>query len=171
MSQEKLLDEYVQRLQNLKPFNIYDIKDDGSVEPWWPVTSEVVKDLLLYEQGLGHQVQIISGEINKWHRMVAQCQRVWQIEERKYRIWRDRLYLANIDPVEKPKDWKKPTGAMLEAMYRTHDDYSLYYAAIERAEEAFNACQGIVDALRAKRDMMKSYVIRNRDDAAPQLSV
>jgi len=169
---EQLLAEYIQRLQNIQPFNIYKIDDDtGAVAPWFEVTAEVVHDLVLREQGLGYQVQIIAGEIQKWNRLMAQCQRVWQIEERKYRIWRDGLYLAAIDPDDKPAGWKKPPESALAAQARVHPEYGRYYQAIERAEEAYNACKAVVEGFRAKKDMMKSYVVRYYDDAAPQLRV
>ena len=168
---EPVLDEYVQRLQNLSPFNIYKINADGSVEPWWEVTSAITADLVIYEQTLGHQVQIISGEINKWHRLKAQCYRVWQIEERGYRVWRDRFYLNAIDPEGKEDGWKKPTEKAIEAMYRTSDEYATWNARIERAQEAHDSCDAIVEALRAKRDMLKTYVLSSRDGAAHQLSV
>lgn len=165
---EKLLDEYVQRLQNIQPFNIYRVDETtGKVEPWFEVTAEITNDLVLREQSLGHQVQIVSGEVNKWHRLASQAKRVWQIEERRYRVWRDRLYLKAIEEAE----GKKPSDKIIEAGYRTHKDYGKYYGAVERAEEAYNSCLAVVEGFRAKRDMMKSYVFRHRDDAAPQLSV
>lgn len=165
---EQLLDEYVQRLQQMPPFTLSQL-DGDKVVPWWTV-ADVVKDLVIHEQTLGYQVQIVSGEINKWHRLAAGQRRIWQVQERHYRVWRDKFYLEAINPEGKPDDWKKPSEKQVESMYRAHKDYAKYNRAIEEAEEAYNCCLGVVEALRAKRDMLRSYVLKNRDDGSAILT-
>ena len=169
---ERNLDGYVQSVQGLPAVRVMRVDDTtGQVGPWFEITSDVARDLVIYEQTLGHQVQIIAGEINKWHRIAAQAKRVWQVREREYRIWRDAYVLALTDPEGKPKEWKKPTVAQVEAEYRTEAGYVTYQEAIEAAEEAFTAIQGVVEGFRAKRDMLRTYVLSSRDGGAPSLNV
>ncbi len=166
---ESHLDEYVQRLAHLPSFNVYAITKDGAdCEPWYEVNpQEVLNDLVIREQGLGAQLQLLGAEIMKWRRYEALCHRVYLIEERKYRIWRDTLYIKNITPPPDPeeaKGWKKPTEKALEAMYRSHPDYSSFQIKSERAEDAMRGCLAVVDGLKAKRDMLKECVGRAKDD-------
>lgn len=168
------LDQYIARLQNMRSFNIFTIDDKGSVGPWYDVTSEIVRELVIYDYDLATQVQMISAQIQFWGRMESQCKRVWQIEERNYRRWRDhqvvKLATAPDDP-EKAKGWKKPTDKQIEAMYRQMPAYHKHWDAVERAEEAFNAAHAILEGFRAKKDMLRSHVYRSKEDGAPRLGV
>lgn len=165
------LDPIVSRLQNLAPFNIYQVTPTGGIEPWFEVTGGIVLDLVLQEDSLGEQVQTISAQIMHWGRMSAQCKRVWEITERQYRIWRDRTVLTLLDPATKPDKWKKPTGQQVDATIRTLPEYTEHYVAQERAEEAFNAAMAVLDGFRAKRDMIKSAVMRATEGSAARLAV
>lgn len=168
---EQMLDDYVHRTQGLPPITMQRVTDDGDVVDWFQIGPEVSRDLLLYEQGLGHQVQIIAGEIQKWHRLSALAKRVWEVRERQYRIWREKFYLDQITPPDDDGPWKKPTEKAIDARARTQPEYADHQNKIEAAEEAYNAVQGVVEGFRAKRDMLKTYVFRHRDAAEPQLSV
>jgi len=165
------LDSIIARLQNLHAFNVYQIQPDGSVAPWFEVTGGIVKDLILHEDKLAEQVQTISAQIMHWGRLVGQAKRVWEITERQYRIWRDRTVLALLDPVTKPKDWKKPTQAQVDATVRSQPEYTDHYVAQERAEEAYNAAMAVLDGFRAKRDMIKASVLRATENGAARLAV
>lgn len=165
------LDQAIARLQNLPTFNIYKINPDGSIGPWFEVTGGVVADLVLREDRLTEQVQVIGAQIMHWGRLVSQAKRVWEITERQYRIWRDRVALTMLDPGTKPKDWKKPTQAQVDATIRARTEYNQHYIAQERAEEAYNASLAILDGFRAKRDMLKGAVVRAVENAAPRMSV
>lgn len=169
-----VLDQYVSRLQNMRPFNIFTIDLKGQVGPWYEVTSEIVRDLVIHDYDLATQVQTISAQIQFWGRMEAQCKRVWQIEERNYRRWRDaqvvRLARPPDDAVE-AKGWKKPTDKQIEATYRQMPAYHRYWDSVERAEEAFNASHAILEGFRAKKDMLRSHVYRSKEDGAVRLSV
>jgi hypothetical protein len=171
---DTILDQFIARLSNLNPFNIYAIHPDGSVRPWYDVTGAIVKDLVVDEVALGQQVQTIAAQVMHWGRLAAQAKRVWEIEERGYRQWRDRQILELIEPPadpERAKGWKKPTEIVIEATYRTDPEYAAWNQKIERAEEAFNACLAVQDGFRAKRDMLMRYVTKHRDDSQPHLSV
>lgn len=163
-----MLDQYVQRLQNIEPFQIHAIKTDGTIAPWYTVDGSIVRDLVIRETDLGLQVQTVAAQIAHWGRMVAQTKRVWEIEERLYRVWRSRFYLSKIVPKDGEK---KPTEKAIEAMYRTDEEYAKLQKAIERAEEAYETARSIYEAFRAKRDMLRATVYRSKDDGSVSMSV
>ena len=174
MAESTILDQYIARLQNMRTFNIYTIDEKGNVGPWYDVTSDIVKDLVIYDYDLGTQVSSISAQIQFWGRMESQCKRVWQIEERNYRRWRDHQLLALSRPPDDPeeaKGWKKPSEKHIEAMYRQMPAYHKRWEAVERAEEAFNAAHAILEGFRAKKDMLRSHVYRSKEDGAARMSV
>ena len=169
-----ILDQYIARLQNMRSFNVFTIDEKGNVGPWYEVGPDIVKDLVIQDYDLATQVQVISAQINFWGRMESQCKRVWQIEERNYRRWRDNQILesskAPTDP-EAAKVWKKPSEKHIEAAYRQLPQYHKLWQASERAEEAFNASHNILKGFRAKKDMLRSHVYRSHEDGAARLSV
>lgn len=174
MTEATTLDQYVARFQNIRPFNIYTIDDQGNVGPWFEVTSDVVQELVIQIHDLQTQVQTISVQIQFWGRMESQAKRVWQIEERNYRRWRDAQILALSQPPDDPelaKGWKKPTEKRIEASYRQMPEYDHYWIAVERAEEAFNGAHAILEGFRAKKDMLRAHVFRSREDGAPRMDV
>jgi hypothetical protein len=171
---DTILDQYVARLQKLSSFNVYAINAEGGVVPWYEVTGAIVKDLVLDEVTLAQQVQTIGAQITHWGRLAAQCKRVWEVEEREYRRWRDYFILKMIEPPANPeaaKGWKKPTESVIEATYRTDPQYAKFNVAIERAEEAYNAALAVQDGFKAKKDMLMRYVVRYRDENQPHLTV
>jgi hypothetical protein len=177
-----MLDQLIQRYQRLQPYSIYAINAEGAVSPWFEVTGAVAGELVLNEQNLAQQVQYISVQISYWARLAAQCKRVWEIEDRNYRIWRSKTWLEILREPEGDEDkpgWRKtakgdpkaPTKEQAEALYRMNPEYAAWQNRIERAEEAYNATQGILDACKAKRDMLKIAIRRNRETGAPELSI
>ena len=179
-----ILDQYIARMENIPPFNIYSVSQDGmNAKPWYEVKSTgVVRDLVLDEMNLAHQVQTITGEIQKWGRLLAQCKRVWELEERGYRAWRSRFTLDLMQPPAKDEEkegWSKtskgepkaPTKETAESLYRVHPEYHQWNVKIERAEEAYNATNAVYEAFKAKRDMLKQFAYRHRDSGQAQLSV
>jgi len=169
-----VLDQYVARLQNMRSFNIYTIDEKGNVGPWYEVGPEIVQELVIQNYDLATQVQSISAQIHFWGRMESQCKRVWQIEERNYRRWRDNQILEMAKPPSDPeakKDWKKPSEKHIEAAYRQRPEYHKLWQASERAEEALNSCSNILEGFRAKKAMLSSHVYRAREDGAARLSV
>lgn len=164
------LDETISRLQNIPSFNIHQVTATGETEPWFLVTGGIVKDLILHEDTLAEQVQTIPAQIMHWGRLVGQCKRVWEIAERKYRIWRDTTSLGMLEPTTKPAKWKKPTGAQVDSTIRTQPEYIVHYTEMERAEEAYNAAMAVLDGFRAKRDMIKAAVMKATENSAPRLS-
>jgi len=162
------LDAYIARFQNLPPINIYSISKDGqTASPWYEVPMPAVAvDLVVDELTMMNQMAIVTTEIQKWGRLAALCKRVWELEERKYREWRSGFQLAAIDPTTKPKGWKAPTIATLDSMYRVDPEYHRLYAAVERAEEAYNAVDSTLWAFRAKKDVLIAMKRRYHEDGA-----
>lgn len=165
------LDTVISRLQSMHSFNIYEVTPEGKVQPWYEVTPKsVVPDLVINENNLLEQVQTISARIAHWGRLAAQCKRVWQIEEREYRKWRDSYYLDTIQTAES-EGKKKPSDKVIEAGYRTHPIYDAMYSATERAEEAYNATLAILDGWRMKKESLRIAAYRRNEDGASILSI
>jgi hypothetical protein len=169
---DNTLDAYIARFQNIPSINIHAVADEGqNAVPWYEVQMQtVVADLVVNELTIPSQLSVVTAEIQKWGRFSALTKRVWELEERRYRAWRSEFYLKAIDATDKPKEWKKPTEAVVEAMYRTQPEYHRLQARVERAEEAFNTAEGVLQAFRAKKDVLialkKKY---HEDGASPSL--
>jgi len=168
---DNILDTYVARFQNIPSFNIHALAEDGvNAVPWYEVTTEIVKDLVINELTIPAQVATIAADIQKWGRLTALAKRIWELEERGYRAWRSKFQLKAVDPEGKPKEWKKPSGDTLESMYRIEPEYHRWKTKIERAEEAYNASEGVLQAFRAKKDMLMKFSQRYREDGMPHNS-
>lgn len=164
----------LERLASVPSFNIWaiDTKDPGKVAPWYEVDPrQVVEELSIHETDLGRDVHAISVQIMHWGRLEALAQRVWCVEERRYRIWRSGAYLAlTRAPVDDAK-WKKPTETAVEAAYRVDAKYAEHQTRIERAQEAYQCARLIREAFVAKREMLRHAVYRAADGSAPRLSI
>lgn len=161
------LDAFRARLQNMPSWNINGVDRDGqSTFAWWEVGPDVIAELVIDELNAQTQAMTIGAEIQKWGRLAALARRVWQIEERKYRAWRSAFLLTAMDPDGKPDGWKKPTKDQVEAAYRVDPEYHKIQVRVERAEEAFNATDCMVDALRAKKDALIRFAPTWRDSGA-----
>ena len=148
---DNLLDQYIARFQNIPSFNIHALAEDGmKAVPWYEVTPEIVRDLVINELTIPAQVDTIAAEIQKWGRLAALAKRIWELEERAYRAWRSEFMLRTLDPKGKPEGWKKPTNEAAEAMYRVDPEYAKYQVHAERAEEAYNATEALLQDFRAK---------------------
>jgi len=165
---DNLLDQYIARFQNIPSFNIHALAEDGmKAVPWYEVTPEIVRDLVINELAIPLQVDVIAAEIQKWGRLAALAKRVWELEERSYRAWRSEFMLRTLDPKGKPEGWKKPANEAAESMYRVDPDYAKYQVRVERAEEAYNATEALLQAFRAKKDMLMRFAPRYHDQGVP----
>lgn len=170
-SDRATLEAIVLRLASIHPVNIYEVTEDGvSARPWYLVDGSVAHQLVIREAALTEQVQVIAAQIMHWGRLAAQAKRVWEVEERNYRIWRDGTILRLSEPGGEERK-KGPAQWQCEAMMRENPAYLEFQKKLERAEEAFNVAQAILEGFQAKKEMMKSAVIRSREDGAPRLSV
>lgn len=170
-SPETVLDQYVMRLQNLEPFNIHSLDQEGEPVPWYEVLGpQTVQDLVIRESDLAIAVQTVSAQIAHWARLSAQALRIVHINQRKYAVWKAK---KSLEIIQKAKDEgeKKPTKDEVEKTYRLDPEYAEVNVAIERAEEAYNAAEGYVDAFKAKKQMLERFVWRARDGIGPQFVV
>jgi len=171
---QPFLDQLVQRLQNTPAWNIHAIDEATDTDkPWYKVTGQIAKELVIVEAKLEEQVASIAAQIQHWGRLESQARRVWAMTDRKYRMWRDQKILELLEPpsTAAAKDWKKPTEKALEAGYRADAQYAVWQQRIERSEESYNATHAVLEGWRAQKDMLSLAVYRRRDDAAPRLSV
>jgi hypothetical protein len=160
------------RLATIHPVNIWEVDEaTGDARPWYLVDGSIAHQVVIREVELQEQVQLISGQIMHWGRLAAQAKRVWEIEERNYRIWRDGTLLKFVGEAGEGEKKKSPPQWQAEAMLRADPLYRVHQVRLERAEEAYNVAHAILEGFMAKKEMMKSAVIRAKEDGAPRLSV
>ncbi|MFA4944410.1 MAG: hypothetical protein WC789_06890 [Lentisphaeria bacterium] len=173
MANRSDLDAMIARLQSVPPWVIEQIHPGtGKLQPWFTVNpAEVVRCLVIQDDNLPTQVASVSAQIFHWARLAALARRAWEVREREYRIWRDRLTVSLMDPPEKPKEWKRPTEAQVTASVRVHPEYPEFYQRTEVAEEAYNATQGVLEAFRAQLSSLDLAVSRAQSGGAPRMSM
>jgi hypothetical protein len=165
---DNILDQYIARFQNIPSFNIHALAEDGMKSvPWYEVTPEIVRDLVINELTIPVQVDTIAAEIQKWGRLSALAKRIWELEERGYRAWRSAYMLKAFNPEGKPEGWKKPSTDTVEAQYRVDADYAKWQVRVERSEEAYNATEALLQAFRAKKDMLMRFAPRYHEQGMP----
>lgn len=172
MSELSKLDMYIQLLHGMPSWNIHAVDQTGTVSPWYDVSTEnVINDLVLKEHDLLLQVQTVAAQIAHWGRLKALAFRIWQMEDRARRTWKAAQFLTLYAPESPPTGWKKPSKEVVTSEIRLHPDYAVYYTRVERAEEAYNATDAVLSAFRAKKDLLKEYVLKQQNDKAPQLDI
>jgi hypothetical protein len=160
-------DSIVQRLQYLGSFNLHQVTIEGNTVPWWEINSNMlIEDLVLSDLDLDGQIQTLTLRVAFWGRMAAQAERVWQVKEREYRIWKAKWYIFYRSQKE-----VKYTEKEIDSLIRTNDDYSKLYNEVERAEEAYNILIAVVEAWRVKKDIVKTAVYRKVTEEGSKLSI
>lgn len=152
-----LYDQSVHRLQNMTPFNVQKLGPNGP-EDWWEVhPKDLVGIVIVHPAGLLADVQQAGVQQMEWARHVAQTQRVWEIHERILRTWKAGQVVKGkeADP--------KAAISFLEAQYRTDPHYAVLAQNVERAAEAHNCAQAVLDAVKLKAQMLRTFVRRGRD--------
>lgn len=163
--------EYVKRLEQMKPFVVSEVGPDGELTPYLEIRGEqIIPAVVISEHDLGGQVERVSAEIAWWSRLAAQCDVVVQYKERKYAIWKSRFRLDHAGD-EHPTTGKKVTLAQLEDLYRVSDEYSAINDELERVREALRSCEGVVEAFRAKRELLMRTVWRAQDGSLHGLQI
>lgn len=148
----------VQRLQGVAPFIVEQIDLSGTPKPWATMDpKQFVPELLINPHTLRHQVDSVAAQIAAWGRIVAQCKRVWEVHERRYRHWRSEVELKCLKEGV-PGLEKSATAKAVEAYYRTLPEYAEFQTKIEAAEEAHGAAQAILDAFREKGQQLRRDV-------------
>lgn len=163
------LDAVIARLQNMSPVNLWEVLPSGETRPWYEISGQIVNELVVHEDNLLEQAQLLAAQIMYWGRLQSQAKRVWEIEERLYRIWRDTTSLKFAQLKE--REGSKLTKEQIEQQVRAVPGYRNWQERLERAEECYNAVGAVLEGWRAKKDVMRSIVIRRTEDAAPTLSI
>lgn len=177
------LDQLVQRLQNLPSFHIYAIDNSGKLQRWYDVpVGDCVAELSVRRDTVPTQVETIAAQVGHWGRLSALAKRAWQIREREYRVWRDRTLLAILTPPddgEEKQGWsrtakgepKAPSLTMADQIMRQSPEYGEFQQSLEEAEEAYNAANAMLDAFRAKANVLRHFVRHDNLSHMPQLSI
>ena len=152
---QRLLDQYIQRFENLPTFNVHHVASDGmSASVWMEVDPRDVAAELIYDElNVAAQLDLIAANIQKWTRLEAMANRVWQLRERQLRSWKAGYCVEIYEGAE----GKKPPEWLVKEKYRVESTYGELSAEVERAEEAYNAVRGIVLAFRAKKDVLERF--------------
>lgn len=138
------------------------------------VQADIVEATCVSESDIAAQVCRVSGEIVHWGVLEAKARRAWQLAELNYRMWREALTVTMFTPPSDPaaaKAWKKPTGAEIEATYRSHPEYREHQEAIQAMEEGTNGAHAVLEAFKAKKEMLRTAVRRANDDSNATLSI
>ncbi len=147
-------DARVARLQHLEPFTVQRLNAAGVPEDWFAVTGAIVAELVISPVRYEEQLALVSAQVGYWSRVSAQARRVLAVRERAYRAWQAAQYNAALTP--DGDGWRKPTEKAIESGYRQHPDYPRYNEAIERAREAVEAVDGIVEAFKTQRVALRA---------------
>lgn len=159
-------DAIVQRLQAVAPFNLHYVSPNGETLPWWEIDSNLLlEDLVLSDLDLDGQVQTLALRIAFWGRLCAQAKRIWEIKEREYRIWKARYYIIYRE------DETKRTEKEIDSLIRLKPEYISLYNDVEKAEEVYNILTAVVEAWRAKKDIVKTAVYRRATEDGAKLSI
>ncbi len=149
-----VLTQLVQKFQNMPPIQIDAIMEGGDIHGWFTVNPSDIIPSLVISQDTMAEAAGTAAEILYWGRLVAHCQRVWEIRQRNLRTWKAERYLSEVDLAESKKE-KKPSDKLIEAKYRVHPEYNNINHLTEKAGESFSGVQCILDAFKAKRDLLR----------------
>lgn len=151
-------DKHVQRLQNMSPFNIQRLDESGEPVDWWEIEPSTLVGMVLIDEATLHQSILDLGvQVMEWARYVSWCQRICDVHERRLRVFKAKMIVAG-----KEKD-PKVAIALLEAAYRQLPEYEELSVAVDRATDAYNSTCAVVEALKAKREMLKTFARRMHD--------
>ena len=170
MHDQQLLNAAIQRYQTIEPIEIKAIDPTtGTLAQGIVVDGNIVHDLTIYDHTLREQVTLVATQIMYWHAMRARAKRVWQIAEREYAVWKAQQRYSVLGE-KHPKTDKAYTIAQADDAYRIHPEYNAMNVAVERAEEAYNLCDGLVDAFNAKQRVLNGDVFRAKDGSLQRSS-
>ena len=161
--------EYIAALMNIKPFSVYEITPEGLRE-YLRVTGEsVIPAVAISEHDLAGQAERVSAEIAWWSRLHAQAERAAHYCEREYAAWKSKFRLAHVGEVLESTG-KKPTAAQLDDLYRVDPEYAQHNSRLEETREAATACKGVLDAFKAKRDIISRELYRANDGSLQRIA-
>lgn len=176
------LDQILHGLQRQPSWNIWQFDESGKPVPWYPVGGAIVYEAAVRDADLQTQIEELPAKVAFWGRMAALCQRVLEWEERQYRVWKAERKLEIMQPPAKNEDkpgWsstakgepKAPSQDVCESLYRTHKEYRVMHDRIDRAREALNATEAVLEAFRTKKHVIEKTVRRAFEDGQPHVRV
>lgn len=156
--------DQLNKLSMIPPFTVRAIDESTQAPRDWffggPDTVQALR--CLDSTDLSRIRALIGPELVRWQRAAAASKRVWQHHDRVLREWKAAKNLELTTPPagaeveeeteaaagkkDKKKTWKAPTVAVVEATYRVAPEYRTLNVAVERAEETYSVCLGIIDA-------------------------
>jgi hypothetical protein len=169
------LTKHIQKMQKgVSSFRVQGIDEDKRelTDGQLVEMAQVINECVIHIDGEEDQRRLVSGQVATWGWIAARAQRVYERTEALYRRWREGEFWKAKQPPEDPeaaKKWKKPTDKEAEATYRLHPEYEAWQFKIERAREAWNQCEAIVEGFKAKKDVMRRTQRRMDADEAPNL--
>lgn len=156
-------DPYVAALRTMRPFTVYEIGPNDELTVWMHVEGANIIDAVVIDvHNPGPQAERVGAEIAFWTRVSSQCDRVVQVCERNYAVWKSMFRITKAREMAEAGE-KKPTQAQLEDLYRIDPGYAAINRALEEAKEAAASAQGIVAAFKAKREMLGRELFRAND--------
>lgn len=160
---------YVAALMRIQPFTVHEISGDV-LKPYMTVSGEtLIPAVTISEHDLAGQAERVSAEIAWWSRLHAQAERVVHFSEREFAIWKSTHRLEHAGDIL-PATGKKPTAAQAEDLYRTDPEYRVQNERIEAAKEAMSSCKGVLDAFKAKREMLARELFRANDGSLRRIA-
>ena len=154
------LDKIIHALQNLPTWNVYLIVN-GVPTPWLECQGvEVAEQLVVRESTLAVDVMSVSVKIMEWGVLAAKAQEIWEVEQRRERVWKAKLLEAAISEDQKKpeKEQRKWTEKLQESLYRENPEYLVWKERVERAAFAVNCTNAVLEGFRATKEMLRTSV-------------
>ena len=146
--------ELLHRVQSLPPIQIYDFTEAGFSVIRTDEIADLAQQIVITDANRAEGESLCGLQILEWGRLAAHSSKMLDIAERKFRKFKAEIAMGLINEAKDGKG-KAPTEKQLEAAYRDHPLYDSYNEVIECTKESFMCCQVLVDALKAKRDMLR----------------
>lgn len=146
--------ELLHRIQTLPPIRIYDFTEAGFSIIRTDEISTLAEEIVIRDSTRVEGESLCGLQILEWGRLCSHSSKMVDIAERKFRKFKAEIAMDLITQAKDGKG-KAPTEKQLEAAYRDHPLYESYCEIIECTKESFMCCQVVVDALKAKRDMLR----------------
>jgi len=99
-----------------------------------------------------------------WGIEAARAKRHRESVEAAYRAWRDRAWIT-AKTAGQDEGAKTPSDAQCERMYRTHPDYGGWQQRRSDAQEGADCAEAVLQAFRAKADLIRTQERLLRDEA------
>jgi hypothetical protein len=123
----------------------------------------LIPQLTIRTKDLLSEASTCGAHILYWGIEAARAERHYEQAEAAYRAWRDRMWIefkTGGDPAS-----KAPSDALCEKKYRTAPEYGEWQRRIADAKEGMRCSQAVLEAFRAKRELIKAQEKLLSDEA------